>query len=68
MNFAIKICIYYAKTQILLHKPLLKKQYFHNNLSKINIKLCEIANFLEKLQSKEALGGPGAPGRYRIYH
>ena len=54
MNFALKICIYHAKTKI-LHKPLLKKQYFHNNLLKIHIKLHEIANFLEELQSKQAL-------------
>ena len=69
MNFAFKICIYHAKTQI-LHKPLLKKQYFHKYLLKIHIKLHEIANFLEELQLKQALGGPGAkpPGRYRIYH
>ncbi len=58
MNFAFKVCIYHAERQI-LHKPLLKKQYFHNNLLKIHIKLHEIANFLEELQSKQALGGPG---------
>ncbi len=69
MNFALKICIYHAKTQI-LHKSMLKKQYFHNNILKIHIKLHEIGNFLEELQSKQALGGPGAkpPGRYRIFH
>ena len=71
MNFAFKIRIYHGKTQI-LHKPLLKKQYFHTNLLKIHIKLHEIANFLEKLQSKQALGvrGVKAPphGRYKIFH
>ena len=63
-EFCFQICIYHAKTQI-LHKPLLKKQYFHNNLLKIHIKLHEIANFLEKLQSKQALVVRGAlpPGR-----
>ena len=69
MNFALKICIYHSKTQI-LHKSMLKKQYFHNNILKIHIKLHEIGKFLEELQSKQALGGPGAkpPGRYKIFH
>ena len=69
MNIAIKISIYHAKTQI-LHKPLLKRQYFHNNLLKIHKKLHEIANFLEKLQSKTHLGGPVAKpnGRYIIFN
>ena len=37
----------------------IEKAIFHNNLPKIHIKLHEIANFLEELQSKQALGGPG---------
>ncbi len=51
---------------------MLKKQYFHNNILKIHIKLHEIGNFLEELQSKQAIGGPGgggeAPGLYRIFN
>ncbi len=35
-----------------------EQSIFHNNLFKIHIKLLEIANFLERLQSKQALMGP----------
>ncbi len=42
---------YHDKAQI-LHKTLVKKRYFDNNLLKFNIKLYDIVNFFEKLNSK----------------